>query len=176
MFNKFNKLKQLNLLDEEEKDLLLNFFLTYSCLEYALKTGGYARKEKKYEKKEAAADWVTYVNIIKDKFDKNVNEKLLEAYNYLVENPPKKLFLVKLPNDIDWLPFSPRYTTEIGQLSEYVRCVRNNLFHGSKSHRPGKVPDRNKRLLQSCITILEEFIRISPWEVREAFDYARLEF
>lgn len=158
-----------NLQDEDR--LLLTFFKTYSRFEYALKVGGYGKGK---EQEEVRADWPKYLKDISDKFDKNANKDLLDASNYLWEKSPKRL--IRSSNDVDWEPPKEK-DKSIELLSDMIRCVRNNLFHGVKYHRKydTETPldsNRNKLLLQSCLVILDELRRLSPDKVQKAFEDA----
>ena len=154
-----------------EERLLLRFFKKYSRFEYALKVGGYGKTGKL---KEVNADWPKYLKDIRAEFEKNADEKIIDAYNYLLGEPPKRLIIDS--NELVWKSSEPEdKTTEA--LFKMIQRVRNNLFHGMKYHRkydagPPKDPKRNERLLQSCIDILDELKRLSPDKVQKAFEDA----
>jgi len=51
---------------------------------------------------------------------------------------------------------------------QYVRRVRNNLFHGGKFNGRWFEPERSAELLIHCLTILNACLEVSP-EVGEAY-------
>ncbi len=145
-----------------DEEMLLEFFILYSRLEYALKRTGFLKSTDN-----AQADWDDFISNIKDKFDKNKNEKLEKAVKYLLEYPAKK----QVTNGK--LDFVSCPTTSSGsdiiRLRHCIRITRNNLFHGGK-YSQGSVEgaERNKELLENSIVVIKEFIRLNR-KVNNAF-------
>ena len=109
------------------RELLLEFFLTFSCFEFALKSAGFAIGDEN----SVSPDWDGYADSIKNVFNKAVNENLLNASNHLLDNPPMKQ--CRLPNGLAWNANMPSNNlTETEVILLLVRRVRNNLFHGGK--------------------------------------------
>ena len=177
MINKFNKLKQLNLQDEE-KELLLNFFLTYSCFEFALKATDFARPTRRIEKDIdvylVSTNWDSYATSIKDKFDKTDNEDLNKASDYLLQNPPMQQVIFE--NNLMWNTITPNDNlTDIEKLLKLISHIRNNLFHGGKFDiEVHEQAERTEYLLRYGLIILEECLRLTP-DVKKAFDRANLQ-
>lgn len=69
-----------------ERELVMNFFITFSRFEYALKRAGYI-----HNREDAQANWEKFLKVHKSKFlaDCQTNE-LRNAVDYLKSHPPKK--------------------------------------------------------------------------------------
>ncbi|MFQ5882517.1 MAG: hypothetical protein ACE5I9_08620 [Candidatus Methylomirabilales bacterium] len=150
-----------------DRDLLLEFFLHFSRFEFALKTAGFAHGDLD----SVHPSWDDFAVSIRDQFDKSVNTKLLEACNYILDDPPRKQVL--LNGGLAWkTQAQPLGQSEVEFLLRMVRCIRNNLFHGGK-HNVALHEDRvrSETLLRNSLVILDECLRLSP-DVKRAFDGA----
>lgn len=158
-----------------DQELLLEFFLNFSCFEFALKLTGYSKPIRTRRREPLAPpvspDWKKYADSIKDKFDKTINDDLHQASNYLLDDPPREQVL--LPNGPSWNTKVPKEDlAEIKRLLILVRRIRNNLFHGGKFDiAPHEQPERTERLLRSSLSILDQCLKLSP-DVKEVFDNA----
>jgi hypothetical protein len=131
------------------------FFAIYSVCEYALKAMGYTRSDRWDGVK---PDWEGFVIDIEKEFDWHQKPELEEAVRYLFENPPRRQVL--RGRHLDWeLNQRPPDDTDALWLLRLVKTVRNNLFHGGK--KPFD-PDRDARLLKSCIQVLLAWAELKP--------------
>ncbi len=163
-----------------DQELLLEFFLTFSRFEYALKDSGYYErpnnmKIKKFKEKgilpEVKPDWDSFAKSLLDLFRKDRTEALKQACEYILDSPPMKQVITN--NGIAWeTPLTPDSESEVVFLLRMVRCIRNNLFHGGKYNIEVHVDTkRTEMLLRSSLVILEE-CRFLATQVRQAFDKA----
>lgn len=151
------------------KELVLDFYLTFSRFEYALKNSGFARGNENF----VEPNWNEFALSLKDKFNKNANKILLEEASYFLEEPPLQQVLLR-----DGLAWSggimPDHLSEIEKLLRLVNRVRNNLFHGGKhSMEDFEQKERTEHLLKCCLIILEECLKLAL-DVKTKFDEAVL--
>ena len=150
-------------------DLLLEFFLTFARAEFALKNSGFVKGNER----EVSADWDGFTASIKSSFTKDKSDDLVQAVNYILDNPPMKQVLRK--NTLMWEANVPDGNlTEIEVLIWLVRRIRNNLFHGGK-HNIALFEDteRTTRLLKSSLIIIQECLLLAP-HVKTTYDEATI--
>lgn len=155
-----NLYKQLKI----DKDLATEFSILFSRFEYALKrTSRYAiERSNKVE-----ADWNSFAKDHDSDFNSERTAILKSAVDYLETKPPRKQ--VVRSGTLAWEDVELQNITRLEQINLAVRRVRNNLFHGGKfPDGPVEDPARNTTLLKSCITILEECLRLDD-KVRSYF-------
>ncbi len=113
-------------LSQDEKTLLLEFFITFSRFEYAMKESG------KYIKANGAeADWDGFQNAMRTPVpqDPASDAETRAAMDFILSHPPKKQ--VPGPNGgLSWTNTNDVGRHEQELLGIYVRRIRNNLFHG----------------------------------------------
>ena len=77
---------------EADKDLLIEFFLTFSCFEFALKSSGMykppGRDDNPNTGYRAEPDWDNFARSLQSSFQVNSSPQLAEACDYLLLNPP----------------------------------------------------------------------------------------
>jgi len=137
-----------------DRELVLDFFLTLSRIEFALKVTKYAKGNTS----RAKPDWDKFGRDIKDHFNIKRDEKLEASCNYYLKLPPQKQILKN--NKLTWVDAIPEGLSDPELLLVYVRRVRNNLFHGGKYNI--QAPDeteRNEELLKSGIRIIHEALK-----------------
>lgn len=152
-----------------ESELLLEFFLTFSRAEFALKNSGFVTGGED----SVSPYWDRFGTALKDQFKKNKTKELEAAVEYIMLNPPMKQVLrdgnlmweANLPND---------GKSDIEVLFVLVRRIRNNLFHGAK-HNLGVFEDteRTTRLLKSALLIVQEGVSVLP-HVKATYDHAAI--
>lgn len=157
----------LRSLTGDDSELVLQFFVTFSRFEYALKRAGFL-ENRGY----ASPDWDSFAKEIEPKLASIQDAEFTNAQTYLLQHPPKKQ-IVKMPgNKLDWEEEdSSRVPKNATYLLQMVRRVRNNLFHG------GKYPERpvsgrrlrNSELLHACMTILEKCLPLDE-KVKHFFE------
>lgn len=158
----------LRSLTGDDSELVLQFFVTFSRFEYALKRAGFL-KDKKY----AEADWQRFAREKGDALVDGVTDtEFTKARSFLLWEPPQKQVVEATGRSLRWQE-NPRRSGEndAEYLLRLVRGVRNNLFHG------GKYPTqavsgkrlRNSKLLQACVTILEKCLSLDA-DVKRFFE------
>jgi hypothetical protein len=163
------------------RELLLEFFLTFSRFEYALKAIGFFKKPdpKKYKSAKppsAEPDWRTFRISLRNRFQTNRTETLKHACEYLLDQAPWKQVISK---NADWklaweTPLRPEEETEVEFLLRMVSYVRNNLFHGGKHGiAVHEDTERTEALLRNSLIVLEECLILVP-QLQEAFDEATI--
>lgn len=160
-----------------EKDLLFEFFLTFSQFEYALKESDFFQRlntesTNNFKPPSAQPDWDRFAVSLRDSFSSDKTEELSEACEYIELSPPFRQVIIN--NDIFWeTPIRPEEEKQIEFLLRMIRCIRNNLFHGGEYNNLGiqEATERIERLLKSSLIILKECLALSSI-VRNAFDEA----
>jgi hypothetical protein len=152
----------------EDKDLVFRFFAVFSRFEYALKRSKFLKPKDRAE-----ADWDAYADDLRGRFTTVVVPAFKEACAYLIKKPPRTQIVLR--DGLGWKK-TVRRDTEVEEryVLRLVRTVRNNLFHGGKYPYPiGPVLDaaRDRHLLECCLAVLEECLKLSP-DVRRAFEEA----
>jgi hypothetical protein len=155
-----------------DRELVLDFFLTFARFEFALKSSGFfvRRPEITYE---AKPDWDRFADHLREIFKPASNPRLRQACDHLLDNPPWR----EVVSGGTWLwdaTAENDQISEVKRLLRYVRRVRNNLFHGGKfSSLP--VPDigRNAALLDDSLVILRECLNLAD-DVRVHYESATL--
>jgi len=147
-----------------DRELLCDFFLTFSRFEYALKASGLLKRhpEAPEDLPPAEPDWDRFAASLRDTFTQERTSELQEACTYLLTYPPNKQVL--LGGAPAWeTPARDGRVTDIEFLLRMVRCVRNNVFHGGKhSISAHESKERTEHLLRSCMTVLQEALALSP--------------
>lgn len=137
-------------------------FRVFSRTEYALKAAGYNNGDGPAE-----ANWRKFALAVEDLIRCPTSQELLEAIDFFFSAPPKKQFIVN--GIIQWKDLEPTTDSQADKLFIYVRCVRNNLFHGGKFNGHWFEPDRSEPLLRHSLTILEACVS-SVAKVHEAYN------
>jgi hypothetical protein len=154
-------------LKDLDQALINRFWAVFSRFEYALKQGGFAKKQRR-----AAPDWDEFARKLNAPFDLK-KSTVAKAIHYIENDPPKEqirdangvlVWEDKKPQDKDG-----KEKTGLELWLSYVRRVRNNLFHGGK-HYPGHIrPERDKELIESCLVILDECLTLSAQHCSEVY-------
>ena len=148
----------MNALDHME----IEFFRTFSRVEYALKAAGFYLPNN-----HATPDWRRFAASIRDILRNSADEELNAAVAYLTEQPPKKQ-TVKYGR-LTWIDAQPNTDLEVDRVLQYVRRVRNNLFHGGKIGGRLSSPERNTKLLECSLILLRTCIAAST-AVNDAYN------
>ena len=153
-----------------ERHLLLDFFLTFSKFEYALKNSRFKRRARHAG---AEPDWNGFISNVAPNFKQNENSSLEEACKFYLDNPPRKQVL--LNNELAWKTQSQQDNeSEEAFILRMVKTVRNNLFHGGK-HNAGLHED-SERVTLLLTHALEILLYVSGLEddVSVCFKDARI--
>lgn len=157
-----------------DQKLLLDFFLTFSRFEFALKNSGFFVKRRDTSLPyEARPDWDSFAQRLKGVFHADATPRLRDACDHLLYNPPWRE--VVSGDSLGWdATAEDDGLSEIERLLRYVRRIRNNLFHGGKfSALPGLETGRNVALLEDSLVILRECLRLAE-EVRREYELGAL--
>ena len=165
-----------------DRELLFEFYLTFSRFEYALKASGLFKRPnsksiKKFKEKgvlpEAQPDLDRFAVSLRDRdaFHANRTQALKQACEYILNSPPMKQVIIN--DGVAWeTTVRPTSETEVEFLLRMVRCIRNNLFHGGKYNiEVHEDTGRTEMLLRSSLVILEECLALAT-HVKQAFDDA----
>lgn len=146
-------------MDEVGLKTIHRFFITFSRLEFALKTSIiYARQAGNY----VEPNWDVFTNAIQVNFQPAKTQELQNAVDYILQHPPKKQSLDA--GVISWIDrVFVDNISDVKKLDIHIRDVRNNLFHGSKFNGNFH-PDvsRDFTLLHSSLLILDEWLNLEP--------------
>lgn len=157
-----------------DRELLFEFYLTFSRFEYALKAAGLFRRpnpQRNLQPTEAKPNWDGFAVSLRDTFHSNKTHALKQACEYILGSPPMKQVIIN--DGVAWeTPMRPTSESEVEFLLRMVRCVRNNLVHGGKYNvEAHEDTQRTEILLRSSLAILVECLALAT-HVRQAFDEA----
>lgn len=136
----------------DDRETILNFFITFSRMEYALKQSGFVSGGVKA----VSADWDKLALELRASFRPDRTKILQESVEYILNHPPKKQVLQS--NTLNWVDnIRPVDEQVLKKLLIFVRSIRNNFFHGEKIKGvlEGQ-PQRNLKLLKCSLTVLHE--------------------
>src|SRR2546426_1796798 len=121
-----------------DRDLLLDFFLTFARFEYALKDSEFLKPGRGifFPPQQdlirlAEPDWGKFKNACCSSFNQSSSEKLDSACRYLIDNPPPTQVVLQ-DGTLGWQPHAQGTETEAEYLIGLLKTVRNNLVHGGK--------------------------------------------
>lgn len=134
----------------------MKFLKVFSRAEYALKNIEDFRKTYKNNNK-VEANWDAFANAIDSSFYTPTESGIVQAREYLWNNPPKKQRINN--NELFFEDFKiDEHQAKTQQLLLMVCTVRNNLFHGGK-YTPSTAEvnntERNQKLLENSIIIIK---------------------
>ena len=145
------------------RELLLEFFLSFARFEYALKATGFfvRHPENALSPPKAEPDWPSFAASLRNTFDPRKNAAIETAWSYLSESPPNRQVIVN--GALAWETPLRGTDSEVEYVLRVVRSVRNNLFHGGKhSIEVHETTERTETLLRSCLAVLNECLALSP--------------
>ncbi len=148
----------------EGQTLIFEFFITFSRFECALKVSQFVGGDEE----RAWPNWELFVASIRPVFDKNRSSELRNAFDYILNHPPR-IQMVQA-NQLGWRErVFQANDPEVNRVGLSIRDVRNNLFHGGKFQGNFQQDvSRNYILLKNSIFILNEWLRLSD-VVRESY-------
>ena len=155
-----------NLMNGALDDLACEFFRTFARLEYALKATGHYRDHRTY----VEPNWTTFARVepVRRLLDDPGDPGLREAIGYMMTRPPRRQVIAN--GTLTWREDPPNTLRRPERVLQLVRQVRNNLFHGGKTHQDD--PQRTERLLRHSLTILLACREASP-DVAGAYRHGR---
>lgn len=146
--------------DETLHTLAAEFFRVFSRAEYALKASGFNKGEGPAE-----ANWEQFAAALEAFVANPPDIEVRDAIAFVLREPPKKQFISN--GYIEWREVAPN-TGTADALFQYIRRVRNNLFHGGKFNGHWFAPERSEQLLTASLAILVAAVEVEPG-VREAY-------
>jgi hypothetical protein len=147
--------------DEALHNLAFEFFRVFARAEYALKASGFNRGEGPAE-----ADWTRFAKAIEHFIANPPSDDTVRAIDFLLAEPPRKQFIVN--GRIEWREVVPGTDSKSDKLFQYVRRIRNNLFHGGKFNGHWFAPERSERLMMAGLVVLRAAVEQLEG-VREAY-------
>lgn len=166
-----------------DRELLCEYFLTFSRFEYSLKAIGlFIRPQpnsesiKRFREEgvlpEAKPDWDKFAVSLRGSFRIDRTNNLKQACEYILDSPPIKQVII-INDGLAWeTPVRPNNEAEIVFLLRMLRYIRNNLFHGGKYNiEVHEDTERTAMLLRSSLVILEECLYLNT-ELKQVFDEA----
>lgn len=146
-------------MEQELDKLAFEFFKTFARFECSLKAGGFHNGEG-----DAEPNWSKFAKSVSGTIENPTDDKLRNAIQYISENPPKKQVIKN--GLLDWAPFNPNTNLKSDKILQYIRRVRNNLFHGGKFNGHWFAPERSEFLIRHSLVILNACLKTSQkvWE------------
>ena len=141
---------------ERDINLYFKFFAVFSRFEYALKKAGFVGGDDK----KLWVNWNEFAKKYAKKFNEAVSEtqNVKKAVDFFKNAPPRKQIL-KGKTDLDWAHSQKDLKIRRGDkepslqwLTEMVRRVRNNLFHGGKKMIESR--ERDRKLIENSLTLI----------------------
>ena len=141
--------------------LASEFFRVFSRAEYALKASGFNNGDGPAE-----ANWGKFARAV-EAFVANPGTPVVrEAIAFILAEPPKKQFIEN--GQIQWREVKPNTDSDADALFQYIRRIRNNLFHGGKFNGNWFAPERSEGLMKAGLAILLAAVE-AEHDVREAY-------
>lgn len=165
-----------------DRELLCEYFLTFSRFEYSLKAIGLFKRPKskginRFKENgclpDAEPDWDSFAASLQDVFQTDRTEALKQACYCILDSPPFKQVIINNDDSLAWeTPVRAASDSEIAFLLTMVRRIRNNLFHGGKYNiEVHEDTERTAMFLISSLVILEECLYLNT-ELKLVFDEA----
>lgn len=141
--------------------LAAEFFRVFARTEYALKASGFNQGNGPAE-----PNWTKFALAVEAFVGNPPNEKVLQAVKFILNEPPKKQFITD--GFIEWREVKPSTNSQADALFQYIRRIRNNLFHGGKFNDHWFAPERSERLMRAGLVVLLAAVEQDS-KVREAY-------
>jgi hypothetical protein len=141
-------------ISSELSRLAFEFFFCFSRFEFALKENRYLQCTTVGAKAEPG--WGAFSDKWRDKYEVSAEARRL------LDGPPM-CQVVGRAQELEWKPvtFGPK-SADLDRVSQLLRVVRNNLFHGGKhGARDWDDKQRTESLLRSCLAILQQLVDLS---------------
>ena len=157
-----SNVRRLQMLHNEELYALASeFFRVFSRTEYALKASGFNRGDGPAE-----ANWATFALAVEAFIANPGATEVSEAVEFIFREPPKKQFIDN--GEIQWRDIKPSTNSRADELFQYIRRIRNNLFHGGKFNGRWFAPERSESLMKAGLIVLLASVEAEA-RVREAY-------
>jgi hypothetical protein len=147
--------------DESLHNLAFESFRVFARTEYALKASGFNQGEGPAE-----ADWTGFAKAIEHFVTSPSGADTQRAIEFLLAEPPRKQFISH--GRIEWREVVPGTDSRSDKLFQYIRRIRNNLFHGGKFNGHWFAPERSEQLMKAGLVVLRAAVEQLDG-VREAY-------
>lgn len=147
--------------DQDLYSLAADFFCVFSRTEYALKASGFNKGDGPAE-----PNWIKFATALESFVGSPPSDEVLQAIKFILKEPPKKQCI--LGGQIEWREVKPSTNSQSDTLFQYIRRIRNNLFHGGKFNGHWFAPERSERLMRAALIVLKAAVEQEP-KVREAY-------
>jgi hypothetical protein len=147
--------------DRDLHSLAAEFFRVFSRTEYALKASGFNNGDGVAE-----ANWTKFAVAVETFLRNPSAPEVQEAIDYILNEPPKKQFIAN--GLMEWRDVVPSTNSQADTLFQYIRRIRNNLFHGGKFNGRWFAPERSERLMRAGLVVLNAAVEQQP-DVRHAY-------
>lgn len=134
--------------DQDLHLLATEFFLVFSRFEYALKASGFNKGDGP-----AQPNWSMFAAAVKNWVSSTRDQKVSEAIQFILREPPKKQFIEH--GNIVWKDGCLSTQSQSDALFQYIRRIRNNLFHGGKFNGHWFAPERSELLMRAGLIVLK---------------------
>lgn len=141
----------------EGQNIMNEFFITFSRFEFALKNSNYVNTDNV----KVMANWDTFTQSISNSFNIEKTQILKKSVEYLLDNPAKLQIIQN--GQLGWENRVFQANSPIiNKLSQTIRDIRNNLFHGGKFNGNYEQDvSRNFLLLKYSIIVLNEWLNLN---------------
>jgi hypothetical protein len=147
--------------DQALHELAAEFFQVFARTEYALKASGFNSGDGPAE-----PNWTTFAVAVENLVGNPPTEEVRNAVDFILTDPPKKQFIAN--GLIEWREIPPSTNSRSDALFQYIRRIRNNLFHGGKFNGHWFAPERSERLISAGLIVLKSAVEHEP-SVRAAY-------
>jgi hypothetical protein len=146
---------------------VIDLWAVFSRFEYALKRAGFATGDQQ----KVAANWDKLAADLADVWNPHRTDELRKAVEYITQIPPRKQVLDN--GTLKWVEnVRPAAEPPLQSLIIHIRAIRNNLFHGGKyPSAPPVAPERDTRLIQAALVILDECLSLCEQKAAGVFQY-----
>lgn len=148
------------------KDDIFTFFCIFSRFEFALKESGFLAN-----KNHAEANWGSFVNTYKGQF--SVSNEAKKSFWYLTDadTRPNKQKVIKTIEDghevlsTQWEQFNmDAGAPDLQKVTDAIKVVRNNLFHGGKyGDKTWNDVNRTSLLVKSSVIMILELVNLNEY-------------
>jgi hypothetical protein len=143
-------------ISKELSDLAFQFFYSFSRFEFSLKENGYLRSRVTGDNAEPG--WDSFNVQWRAVYEMSEDATLLLAA------PPLRQ-VVGINATLEWVPISiTEGAPKLDKVTQILRVVRNNLFHGGKhGAKDWDSPERSVKLLNHSLAVLGELAALAKF-------------
>lgn len=134
--------------------LAFDFFFAFSRFEFCLKENQYLKSSLVGDK--AMPGWSSFIQKWADKYTPS------EAAQRIIDNPPN-IQVVGCGSVLTWcMPDLTKSANDLSKVTDLLKIIRNNLFHGGKHADKGwDDPKRTEVLISDGLIVLNELVELA---------------